>query len=175
MYYHNSRMAEVALGHTEELTSYSLSKNFTALSYKPTLYEVLQELGTRLLPLLSKSNQSERSVKWQLAQESIRGGNMLSNLKRTKTKERESHLLFFFTVQYPSSTCIPPCKKCPLDTKTMIMLKCQEKGNSVELWAGSELFHRHNTLSEFITLMCCPISLHLGIKGTKSKRSLTVH
>lgn len=74
-----------------KLSSYSLNKSFTALAFKPTLYAVFQKVGAWLFPLLSKGNQSKCFVKWQLAQESIGGRNMLSNLKRMKTKGGEGH------------------------------------------------------------------------------------
>lgn len=48
--------------------------------FTPTLYAVLQELATRLLSLLSKRNQGESFIEGQLAQESIGGVNVLSNL-----------------------------------------------------------------------------------------------
>lgn len=60
----------------------------------PTLYAVLQEFGARLLSLLSKSNQSQRFIEWQLAQGSICGVNLLSNLRRTKTIWREGWRFF---------------------------------------------------------------------------------
>lgn len=105
-------MSTVAPGHPEESAGYSLKlKLYCSRAFTPTLYAVLQEFRARLLPLLSESNQSERSVKGQLAQESIRGHDMLSNLKRTKTKECEGHFFspfffFFKTAQYPSSVVV---------------------------------------------------------------------
>lgn len=52
-----------------------------------TLYAVLQELGARLLPLLGESDQGERFIEGQLAEESIRGVNMLCNLAHHRPGE----------------------------------------------------------------------------------------
>lgn len=66
--------------------NYSLSETFTTLpSLSPTLYAVLQEFRAWLLSLLSESNQGERFIERQFAQESVGGVDMLSNLKRTTT------------------------------------------------------------------------------------------
>lgn len=123
--------ADVAFGHSEESPSYSLSKTFycTAVTaaLSPTLYAVGQELGSRLLPLLSKSYQSQRFIEGQFAQESIRGVNMLCNLKQTKTIWPEGRQIWAWD---PASlvVCVPLCKKLSLDTEGMIRWKVRKRG-----------------------------------------------
>lgn len=97
-----------------------------AAALSPTLDAVCQKFGSRLLPLLSKSYQSQRFIEGQFAQESIRGVNMLCNLKQTKTIWPEGRQI---SVWDPTSlvVCIPLCKKLSLDTEGLICWKVRKR------------------------------------------------
>lgn len=125
------RMAEVAFGHSKESSSYSLNEtsHCTAVgeALSPTLYAVFQEFGGRLLSLLSESDQSQPFVEGQLAQESIRGDNMLGNLKKTKTKWPDGRPFFSLRSNFSCGLHSSVQKKHSLDTKGMICKKVKKR------------------------------------------------
>lgn len=119
-----------------------------------TLYAVLQEFGTRLLPLLSKCNQGERFIEGQLAQESFGAVNVRHNLRRTKTTWPEGQRFSVWDLN-STAVCIPPGENTWLDTKGMICREVRMR----------EAYHKYYT-SRALSLYCISVINNLLYKAT---------
>lgn len=97
------------------LVHFPQSHRFRPTLFTPTLYAVLQEFGTRLLPLLSEGNQGERFIEGQLAEEAVGGVNVLSNLEKTKTRDRQGRLLSTVACIPPNTKVAMHQEKCPVN------------------------------------------------------------